>query len=369
MDKKKNMRICIAGRGNVKDPILWSGTPRNLYDAFTNIPSLNIDILDWSIFKPIFSLYCVVYSKFFFTWGAICDPLLYRLGKRTINKKIKCLSNKYDYVLFCSGDLCITNSMRNFAKFAYYTDIYLADVVPYYKRKKWGVKSFLKQYNENLKEQYNRCDFIFTQNEWTRQSIIDKLQIPSDKVINVHFGVNLTPYIGEKDYSRNLLLIVLRKGLEEYKGLYLLLDAFKILYQDIKNVELAVVGTDVGDGIEGVTCYYNQPRETTVKLFQESTLYVMPAIREPNGITYLEGLANKSPIVGLNRFAFPEFSGYGEWGFLCENDNPNELAGLLKDALSDKYRLKEMGLKGQKFVEKNFKWEVVVDRMLTEMNR
>ena len=44
MDKKKNMRICIAGRGNVKDPILWSGTPRNLYDAFTNIPSLNIDI-------------------------------------------------------------------------------------------------------------------------------------------------------------------------------------------------------------------------------------------------------------------------------------------------------------------------------------
>ena len=68
--------------------------------------------------------------------------------------------------------------------------------------------------------------------------------------------------------------------------------------------------------MDGVTYYYNEPRSKTVELLQKATLYVMPAIREPNGITYLEALANKTPIIGLNRFAFPEFCGYGEYGFI-----------------------------------------------------
>lgn len=253
------------------------------------------------------------------------------------------------------------------SKYAYYTDIYLADVLPFYKQKKRGADWFIKRYNRNLKEQYDRCNLIFTQNEWTRKSIIEKLNIPANKVKNVHFGVNLIPYNGPKNYNRNLLLIVLRKGLEEYKGLYLLLDAFRILKKRISNIELAVVGTDVGSEIDGVTCYYNQPRETTVELFKEATLYTMPAIREPNGITYLEGLANKAPIVGLNRFAFPEFSGYGEWGFLCHNEDPEELANVIFNALSNKHRLLEMGIKGQHFVKKNFKWENVSESILSYM--
>ena len=42
-------------------------------------------------------------------------------------------------------------------------------------------------------------------------------------------GVNLEPYYGEKNYDDNLLLIVLRKGTEYYKGLLLLIDAFDIV--------------------------------------------------------------------------------------------------------------------------------------------
>ena len=69
---------------------------------------------------------------------------------------------------------------------------------------------------------------------------------------------------------------------------------------------------------DGVFYYYNQPRTVTVSLFQECALYAMPALLEPNGITYLEALANKMPILGLNRFAFPEFSGYGKFGFIVD---------------------------------------------------
>lgn len=361
------MHICLAGRGDVTNSILWSGTPKKIYDSFLKLPHAKVGIADWSLFKPLFSFYCVIIKRFSFVWGSACDPLLYLVSSLTVNSKLSKKVSLYDYVLFCSGDLCISKNMIGKSRYAYYTDMYLADTIPFYNPKEPRTDWFIKKYNRNLKEQYDRCNLIFTQNEWTRKSIIEKLDIPSEKVKNVHFGVNLNSYKGIKDYDRNLLLIVLRKGLEEYKGLYLLLKAFKILRKRMPDVKLAVVGTDVGSDVDGVTCYYNQPREVTVKLFKEATLYTMPALREPNGITYLEGLANKAPIVGLDRFALPEFSGYGGWGFLCKNEDPQELADVIFDALSDKQRLSEMGIKGQRFVEENFSWEKVSESMLSYM--
>ena len=69
-------------------------------------------------------------------------------------------------------------------------------------------------------------------------------------------------------YSKDLLLIVLRKGTERLKGLNLLLEAFPIVRKSCPTAELAVVGT-TGPEIEGVQYYYNQPRETTVELFKK----------------------------------------------------------------------------------------------------
>ena len=165
-----------------------------------------------------------------------------------------------------------------------------------------------------------------------------------------------------------MLLIVLRKGTEKYKGLLLLLEAFKVLKKKRPNAKLAVVGTQLEETPEGVTWYFDQPRSVTVELFRKATLYVMPALSEPNGITYLEALANKTPIVGLNRFAFPEFSGDGKWGFMVENEDHEELAAVLERALDDKILLKEMGETGQKFVMNRYKWDLVADKMIDEMN-
>jgi len=208
---------------------------------------------------------------------------------------------------------------------------------------------------------------IFTQNEWTRQCLLSEYGILPDKVHNVGFGVNAEPYLGEKNYEDDLLLIVLRKGTEKYKGLLLLLEAFNILKSKRPNVKLAVVGTELEDRPEDVTYYFNQPRSVTVDLFRKATLYVMPALHEPNGITYLEALANKAPIVGLNRFAVPEFSNNGQWGFMAQNEDPEELAVVLEEALDDKERLRRMGEEGQAFVIGRYRWELVAQKMANLM--
>ena len=232
-------------------------------------------------------------------------------------------------------------------------------------------KSIVQEFGLKLYENYDKRSYsfatkIFTQNEWSRKYIVEEYGLPEKKVINVGFGVNLTFYKEEKDYTRNLLLIVLRKGLEEPKGLNLLLPAFRIAKQTIKDLELAVVGTD-GPEEEGVTYYYDQPRTTTVHLFKECVLYTMPALNEPNGITYLEALANKAPILGLERFSVPEFAGYGKYGFYTAAVNPESVAELIIHALSDKNRLKSMGEAGQRFVEERYTWNKVIDEMIKAM--
>jgi glycosyltransferase involved in cell wall biosynthesis len=133
--------------------------------------------------------------------------------------------------------------------------------------------------------------------------------------------------------------------------------------QQVKNLELAVVGTDGTDEL-GVTYYYNQPRTTTEQLFKECVLYAMPALNEPNGITYLEALANRSPILGLERFSVPEFSGYGQYGFYTPEATPEAVAAKIIEALSNKDRLKAMGNVGQQFVEERYTWDKVIDKMV-----
>jgi glycosyltransferase involved in cell wall biosynthesis len=364
----RKFEICIANRGDSDNPKLWSGTPLAIKNILKLKSDTSYSILDWELNKVLLWFYCVIFSKIFFLLNSSREKWLSSFASRTITKKINKLPDQ-DFILFIC-DFFVPKKLRNRSRYALYTDSHVVEYLKYCSEDKRFFKNYcINDYNINTKEQLKYFDLVFTQNEWTRQGFIKDYKLDPSKVFNVGFGVNLIPYTGEKDYSKELLLIVLRKGTEEYKGLYLLLDAFKMLKKGLPQLQLAVVGTEQKVIIEGVTYYYNQPRETTVELFRQCTLYTMPAISEPNGVTYLEALANKAPIVGLNRFAVPEFSGNGEWGFTSEKEDPQEIANVIEYALSDKERLKKMGLKGQQFVMENYRWEIVVEKMLTEMKK
>lgn len=90
----------------------------------------------------------------------------------------------------------------------------------------------------------------------------------------------------------------------------------------------------------------------------------MPAINEPWGLVYLEALSCKTPIIGLNRNAFPEICNFGQYGFILEKPDPEELANVIMAALKDQEKLAEMGLAGQEFVTGNFTWERVTDKII-----
>ncbi len=109
--------------------------------------------------------------------------------------------------------------------------------------------------------------------------------------------------------------------------------------------------------------------ETLQQLFDESSVFVMPAHNEPWGLVYLEALASRMPIIGLNRNALPEISGAGEFGFCIETPDPSLLAQTIHHAFGDLGRLRRMGARGQEYCLGRFSWEKTADRILSVVNQ
>lgn len=357
------MKITVAAWGEPTNEKTWSRTPsilvKMLKERQIEVSTFNLHLFENLLLKIFFKILRKLFNlkilpKYF---------LVHYYYERKFDKFVQ--TNKDKKILFVS-EHCSIRPYPGVEQYVY-IDAVLRPIYLYDDKTSTFAKKQLSSYEKVDRISLASMTKIFTQNQWTKDFIVKEYGIDKDKVINIHFGVNLLPLTSKKDYSKNLLLIVLRKGTERLKGLNLLLEAFPKVKQSVPTAELAVVGTK-GPKITGVHYYYNQPRETTVALFKECTLYTMPALFEPNGITYLEALANKAPIVGLNRFAFPEFAGYGKYGFIVDNDDKDLLADTIVEALSDKKKLEIMGINGQQYVLSNFSWDKTVSSLLEHIH-
>ena len=364
---KQEKKLLFVGY-DVTDPKSWSGTPFAIYSEFIK---QGVDVVTYNPYKwknNIINKFLVSVLR-----RTVCPTLGSDLGfwdqmvlRFLIRRKLH--KENISSVFYTANGVCIHDGDVKSYLFSDAVSHERYRYYPYFSKSSvW--KNKIRQYFlvNSEDKQFMSMEHIFTQSDWVRDYLTNKLKYPANRVEKVGFGLNIRLLEAEKDYSKDLLLIVLRKGNEKLKGLCLLLEAFKKVKEQIPTAQLAVVGTD-GASQDGVTYYYNQPRSTTVELFKQATLYVMPALNEPNGQTYLEGLANKAPIVGLNRFAFPEFCGHGKYGYICQHEDAAELASLLISALKNKEELKQKADAGYQYIATlDYNWHDIVKRFIEVM--
>lgn len=358
------MRVCIITLEGAREPKTWSRTPLSIIECMEkhNIEIDNLSYLGknkhyvWGKIKAAF------YKLFYNYGGNFRDPFpfWYRMNANFFEKEMEKFNS--DAYIFM-GEQCARHKEKLRGKTYVYLDRIIGEMARFDEDMRLGKEWFIKGYEENDRRSLSCMEHIFTLNDWSKNEIINRYGISSNKITNVGVGINLVAYLGEKNYKNHEMMIVLRKGTEHYKGLDLLLDAFIIAKKEIDDLTLHVVGTDYMS-VRGVYYYANQPRSVTECLFKKCSLYVMPALLEPNGTTYLEALANKTPTVGLNRFAFPEFCGYGKYGFIVDKPTPTDVAKSIIEAYSDPERLEKMGKEGQDYVLNRFTWENVTKSML-----
>lgn len=210
---------------------------------------------------------------------------------------------------------------------------------------------------------YHQMAHIFPISEYVKNNLISHYNVPSEKITVVGTGLGIIqPFYGEKNY-RNGKILFAAKGRFEDKGGPLVLEAFQKALKINPTLELIVVGqNEYTDKILGpnIRSYGFLPIDTLQNLFNESSVFLMPALNEPWGLVYLEALACKMPIIGLNRNSFPEISANGKFGFGLDSSDPEALSRVLLQAFSDPAQLEMMGKNGQAHCLQTYSWENTV---------
>jgi len=222
-------------------------------------------------------------------------------------------------------------------------------------------------FEEAERESLRGLSHIFTFGAYVRDNLIAHYGLPPDRVTAVGSGMGaIEPYDGPKTYDRPALLFV-AKHLFQAKGGVLLLEAFELARRRRPDLALTIVGDErsrafVGNR-PGIAFHAHLPWDALQQLFRDATLLVQPMLNDPWGQVYLEAMASRTPVMGLNRNGLPELVDGGRHGFLVDRADPAALAEAIRSAVSDPQRLERMASTAQRHVLKNYSWSRVAERI------
>ena len=358
---------------NIDDPNdmdTWSGTTLNLINGFRK-NGIMVKGIKTGLNKKIKTYY--VKASNIFTGYGIYDYGRSLASRRFAIQKLERFikDNRINNILHTSTfDIPIFSNYNNIDHYLYCDSTWNLRLKFALDKKRYS-KKMLKESERFEKLVYHKLKHIFSISEFVKKNLVDYYGIESNNITVVGSGRNnVIPFEGKKDYKNGKILFVANKRFEE-KGGFNLLMAFKLAVEKNFNLELILVGDknyfEFAKNIKNVKVKgFIKPSELQ-RLYNEATLFVMPAEYEPWGIVYLEALSCKIPIIGLNRNSLPEITNNGKYGFLLENSNSELLANVILDAYNNPSLLKEMGEKGQKYCLEKYSWDTTVFKIIEKI--
>jgi glycosyltransferase involved in cell wall biosynthesis len=172
------------------------------------------------------------------------------------------------------------------------------------------------------------------------------------------------------------------------KGLHILAEAFKILYERNSQPKLSLnIAGWVGKrdeaylaGVKGqlgawglsdrVTYLHDFSREEKVSFLSEIDVLSVPTpYREPKGLFALEAMANGVPIVQPNHGAYPDYIEKTGGGVLVSEPTPGEIADGIQKLIDDKALRRTMATRGAAGVKAYYTDDRMAEDTLKVYNR
>jgi glycosyltransferase involved in cell wall biosynthesis len=227
-----------------------------------------------------------------------------------------------------------------------------------------------------------RLSFIFAQkliaiSNDTKTHLLQR-GAPNDKIEVVYNGVDhlkFDPSVsGEKVCSKmglkkSFVLLTVR-NLVKRKGVHYLIEAMPCILEQFPNTKLLIIG----DGpfrprleslasklglVENVFFLGHIPNDKTPPYYAACDIFVMPSLDEGFGISVVEAMAMKKPIVSTNAGGLKEVVD-DKTAIVVPPANSPLLARAVIKLLKNPVLRKQMGKNGRKKVEKTFNWDRAV---------
>jgi glycosyltransferase involved in cell wall biosynthesis len=170
---------------------------------------------------------------------------------------------------------------------------------------------------------------------------------------------------GEPAFRPDILFV---GRLSPQKGIFLLLEAVKLLLDQMPAPKVAIVGKadpqfriDIAQ--KSIFHEKNIRQNDLVSLYNTTKIVVVPSIwAEPQPMVALEAMAFAKPLVVTNVGGLKEMAEDHKTGLIVKT-NPADLAAALQYLLSHPKEAMEMGLEGRRRLQKNYSSEIIVPRI------
>ena len=200
-----------------------------------------------------------------------------------------------------------------------------------------------------IEEQIIRsCDLVVSPTEQEATAI--KLMYPEARVIAVPHGVDPRKFTPSPNGHKNILFV---GRIDPIKGIHLLIEAMRILQQDIS---LTVVGGHAKGASDSASIetyaaglpidFVGQVRHDDLReYYNESAILVVPSYYESFGLVGLEAMASARPVVGFNHTGLQETVG-SDAGILVDMGSRN-LARAIDLLMNDAGLRQRLGNQGR----------------------
>ncbi|MCK4554006.1 glycosyltransferase family 4 protein [Candidatus Parcubacteria bacterium] len=190
-------------------------------------------------------------------------------------------------------------------------------------------------------------------------------------------------YEGERYLSASCPTIVsINNGFAKGKNVKPLMRAYKLIKKEIPACRLMLIGSGFEkDGeadkwaknnylSDGVEFAGPLPHTEVFNILESVDLLIHPSFEESFGMTLLEAMAKKIPVIGgKNSGAVPWVLNYGKAGVLTDIKSPEHIADEAINLLIDEELWKMFSTAGYQYAWDNFRLSKIVDQSLNEYEK
>ncbi len=229
----------------------------------------------------------------------------------------------------------------------------------------------------------------------------DRCQVVFNGVDPKYFSKNAPVSASQQDGPKRLLFV---GRVSPEKGIHVLIDAFNLVVEEYPNVELDIVGPPASAPYEYIVMISDDPlvrdlsrfyhgylmkenylkdlqaripdknkgkinfvggvdHSKVVNYFQQADVLINPSLSEAFGMSLVEAMGNRKPVIATRVGGMKEIVLEGKTGLFAEPNDEKSLAQAILKLLRDDDLCKAMGEAGYQRVIKHFSWDRIAEAL------
>ena len=185
-------------------------------------------------------------------------------------------------------------------------------------------------------------DLVIAISEHAKQTLVERLDVPAERVRVIHLGVDLATFTPSDDLREEFLFYPANRW--PHKNHQRLFEAFAILRRSHPELRLVLTGSGHdGHAVpDGVDVLGRVPTEQLVRLYRTAAALVYPSLFEGFGIPVVEAFATGCPVAAADTSSIPEVA--GDAAVLFDPASAETIAAAVDSLLADPHRYVARGL-------------------------